>query len=204
VQINLKKSFITGIFVVIPMVLSIGLLTWFFTRVDGLFSPIIDGVLPLFTGYPAHIPGTGIITGSVIILLVGLIARNVAGAKMLGAFDRLIQHVPVFRAIYTTIKQMTDAFSPDNMSAFKEVLMVEYPKSDSWALGFRTSSVELDGQRLAVVFVPTNHLYLGDVLLVPEDKVRRLDMSIELAVRMLVSGGTASPKRLQNLVPPPA
>lgn len=203
-QINLKKSFITGIFVVIPMVLSIGLLAWFFKRVDGFFSPIIDGVLPRVTGYPAHIPGTGIITGSVIILLVGLIARNVAGAKMLGAFDRLIQHVPVFRAIYTTIKQMTDAFSPDNMSSFKEVLMVEYPKAESWALGFRTSSVELDGERLAVVFIPTNHLYLGDVLLIPEEKVRRLDMSIELAVRLLVSGGTAAPKRMRNLVPPTA
>jgi uncharacterized membrane protein len=204
VQINLKKSFITGIFVVIPMVLSIGLLAWFFKRVDGFFSPIIDGVLPLLTGYPAHIPGTGIITGSVIILLVGLVARNVAGAKLLGSFDRLVLHVPVFRAIYTTIKQMTDAFSPDNMSAFKEVLMVEYPKADSWALAFRTSSIELEGERLAVVFVPTNHLYLGDVLLVPEDKVRRLDISIELAVRLLVSGGTASPKRISRIVSPQA
>lgn len=198
-QLNLKKSFITGVFVVIPMVLSIGLLAWFFGRVDGFFSPIIDGVLPLVTGYPAHIPGTGIITGSVIILLVGLIARNVVGAKLLNAFDRLIQHVPVVRAIYTTIKQMTDAFSPDNMSSFKEVLMVEHPSGNSWALGFRTSSVEVEGERMAVVFIPTNHLYLGDILMVPEDKVRKVDMSIELAVRLLVSGGTATPKVLRRL-----
>ncbi len=201
-QINLKKSFITGIFVVIPMALSIWLLKGFFTGVDDFFSPIIDGVLPLVTGYPAYIPGTGFITGSVIILLVGLLARNVAGARMLGAFDRLIQHVPVFRAIYSTIKQMTDAFSPDNTSAFKEVVLVEYPKENSYALGFRTSTVELDGERIAIVFVPTNNLYLGEVLLIPEARLRRLDMSIELALRCLVSGGTAAPKKLQSVVPP--
>ncbi|HEY3488713.1 MAG TPA: DUF502 domain-containing protein [Candidatus Deferrimicrobiaceae bacterium] len=202
-QINLKKSFITGIFVVIPMVLSIGLLTWFFTRADGFFSPIIDSILPLVTGYPAHIPGTGIITGCVIILIVGLIARNVAGAKLLGAFDRLIHHVPVFRAIYSTIKQMTDSFSPDNTSAFKEVVLAEYPKENSYALGFRTSTVEVDGERFAVVFVPTNNLYLGEVLLIPETRLRRLDMSIELALRCLVSGGTAAPRVLRSSSVPP-
>jgi uncharacterized membrane protein len=203
VRIDLKKSFITGIFVVIPMVLSIGLLTWFFTRADDFFSPIIDGVLPLVTGYPAHVPGTGIITGCVIILVVGLVARNVVGAKLLGAFDRLITRVPVFRAIYSTIKQMTDAFSPDNTSAFKEVVLAEYPKEGSYALGFRTSTVEIDGERHAVVFVPTNNLYLGEVLLIPEARLRRLDMGIELALRCLVSGGTAAPRSLRSHVPPP-
>ena len=202
-RFDLKKSFVTGVFVVIPMVLSVSLLTWFFTRADDFFSPIIDGVLPLVTGYPAHIPGTGIITGCVIIFLVGLVARNVVGAKLLQAFDRLIHHVPVFRAIYSTIKQMTDAFSPDNTSAFKEVVLAEYPKEGSFALAFRTSTVEIEGERHAVVYVPTNNLYLGEVLLVPEPRLRRLDMSIELAIRCLVSGGTAAPRSL-GLLPPPS
>lgn len=194
---ELKKSFLTGMFAIVPLVLSVALLYWFFQWVDGLFSPVIDGIVRVIVPGTDHIPGTGILSGLVIILLVGLLARNVVGERVLEALDRVIHRIPGYRTIYSTIKQLTDAFSPDNTRSFKEVLLVPYPVETSYALGFRTGTVEKEGRRLAVVFVPTNHIYLGDVLFVPEEKAQRLDVTVEQAVRILVSGGIASPKELR-------
>ena len=195
-RINLKKSFITGVFVIGPLVLSVAILIWFFEKVDALFSPVIDGIIGMAIPGNKHIPGTGILAGLVIILLVGLFARNVVGKRVLDALDNLINRIPGYRTIYTTIKQLTNAFSPDSTRSFKEVLLVEYPKENSYALGFRTETVEKDGKRLAVVFVPTNNLYLGEVLFIPEERAQRLDLTVEQAVRILVSGGIASPKEI--------
>jgi uncharacterized membrane protein len=195
VPFNPKKSFLTGIFVIVPLVISVALLLWFFEKVDDLFSPVIDGILRMTVPGMQHIPGTGILAGLVIIFLVGSIARNVVGAKILETMDKLINRIPGYRTVYSTIKQLTNAFSPDSTRSFKEVLLVEYPKENSFALGFRTETVDWEGERLAVVFVPTNNLYLGDVLFVPEEKVRRVGITVEQAVKILVSGGIASPKR---------
>jgi len=196
VRVDLKKSFITGIFVIVPLVLSVSLLVWFFQKVDSLFSPVIDGIVGIIVPGTGHITGTGFLSGLVIILLVGLFARNVVGERILGALDSLINRIPWYRTIYSTIKQLTDAFSPANTRSFKEVLLVEYPKENSYALGFRTGTMEKEGTRLAVVFVPTNHLYLGDVIIIPEVTAQRLDLTVEQAVRILVSGGIAAPSEL--------
>jgi uncharacterized membrane protein len=196
---NVKKSFLTGILILVPLVVSVALLLWFFERVDTLFSPVLDGaVRALFPGTD-HIPGTGVLAGLVIILLLGTLARNVVGKRLLDALDRLIQQIPGYRTVYSTIKQLTNAFSPENTQSFKEVLLVEYPKEGSYALGFRTMTVEEGGRRLVVVYVPTNHLYLGEVLFIPEEKAVRLEMSIEQAVRLLVSGGIAAPRELRRV-----
>jgi uncharacterized membrane protein len=180
-------------------VVSVALLLWFFEKVDGLFSPVLDGVVrALFPGTD-HIPGTGILAGLIIILLLGTLARNVVGKRLLDALDGLIQRIPGYRTVYSTIKQLTNAFSPDSTKSFKEVLLVEYPREGSYALGFRTMTVEEGDRRLAVVYVPTNNLYLGEVLFIPEKKAVRLDMSIEQAVRLLMSGGIAAPRELRRV-----
>jgi uncharacterized membrane protein len=198
VRSELKKSFITGVFVIVPLVISVSLLVWFFERVDSLFSPPIDGIVRVVVPGASHIPGTGILSGLIIILIVGLVARNVVGKRLLEGLDSVINRIPWYRTIYGTIKQLTNAFSPEGTRSFKDVLLVEYPKADCYALGFRTETVEKDGRRFAVVFVPTNNLYLGDVLFVPEEKADRLEMSVEQAVKILASGGIASPKILPS------
>ena len=196
---TVKKSFLTGVFVLVPLVLSLMLLLWFFEKVDTLFSPVLDGVVrTLFPGTD-HVPGTGILAGLIIILLLGTLARSVVGKRLLDALDRLIERIPGYRGVYSTIKQLTDAFSPQNTKSFKEVLLVEYPMEGTYALGFRTMTVEEDGRRLVVVYVPTNHLYLGEVLFIPEGKAIRLEMSIEQAVRLLVSAGIAAPRDLRRV-----
>jgi uncharacterized membrane protein len=199
---NLKKSFVTGVFVTLPLVVSVSLLLWFFEKADNLFSPVFDGIVQAIVPGASHIPGTGILSGIVIILLVGFLARNVAGRRILDALDRLIHRIPLFRTVYSTIKQLTNAFSPESTRSFKEVLLVEYPREGSFALGFRTMTVEEGERRLAVVYVPTNNLYLGEVLFIPEEKVVRLEMTVEQAIRLLVSGGTAASQELRRISPP--
>ncbi len=195
-RIGLKKSLITGIFVIGPLVISVAILLWFFETVDALFSPVIDGIIGVVLPGTEHIPGAGILAGLVIILLVGMFARNIVGKRILDALDNLINRIPGYRTIYATIKQLTNAFSPDSKGSFKEVLFVEYPKENSYALGFRTETVENEGRKFVVVFVPTNNLYLGEVLFIPEEQAVRLDMTVEQAIRLLISGGTASPKEM--------
>jgi len=196
---NVKKSFLTGILILVPLVVSVTLLLWFFQKVDDLFSPVLDGVFRTLIPGTGHVPGTGILAGLVIILLLGTLARNVVGKRLLDALDRLIHRIPGYRTVYSTIQQLTNAFSPENTQSFKEVLLVEYPLEGSYALGFRTMTVKEGERRLVVVYIPTNHLYLGEVLFIPEEKVVRLDMSIEQAVRLLVSGGIAAPRELRRM-----
>ena len=180
----------------VPLLLSVAILFWFFQKVDGFFSPPIDGIVGAIFPGATHIPGTGFLTGLVIIILVGFFARNIVGKRILDALDSLINRIPGYRTIYATIKQLTNAFSPDSSRSFKEVLFVEYPKENSYALGFRTETVEKGGRKFAVVFVPTNNLYLGEVLFIPEEHAVRMNMTVEQAIRILISGGTASPKEV--------
>jgi uncharacterized membrane protein len=196
---NVKKSFLTGVLILVPLVVSITLLLWFFEKVDDLFSPVLDGVFRTLIPGTDHVPGSGILAGLVIILLLGTLARNVVGKRLLDALDRLIQRIPGYRTVYSTIKQLTNAFSPENTQSFKEVLLVEYPMEGAYALGFRTMTVEEGDRRLAVVYIPTNHLYLGEVLFIPEEKAVRLEMSIEQAVSLLMSGGIAAPRELRRV-----
>jgi len=196
VKKNLKSTFLTGLFVIIPLVVSVALLVWFFQVLDRLFSPLIGGVVRRVAPGIAHIPGVGILTGLVIILLVGFFARNVVGERILAALDSFINRIPWYRTIYSTVKQLTDAFSPDTARSFKEVVLVDYPMEGSQAIGFRTGTVEREGGMLAVVFVPTNHIYFGEVLFLPEERVMRLDIPVEQAVRIIVSAGIGSPSRL--------
>lgn len=192
---NLKNTFLTGLFVIIPLVVSVALLVWFFQTLENMFSPLIGGVEQMIAPDIAHIPGVGILAGLLIILLVGFFARNVVGERILAALDNFINRIPWYRTIYSTVKQLTDAFSPNNTRSFKEVVLVDYPMEGSQAIGFRTGTVEREGRVLAVVFVPTNHIYFGDLLFLPEERVVRLDMPVEQAVRIIVSVGIGSPPR---------
>jgi len=196
VRTNLKKGFLTGLFVIIPLVISIALLIWFFRGVDRLFSHPVDGIISVIDPEIGHIPGTGILAGLVIILLVGFFARNVVGERFLAALDRLIDRIPWYRTVYATVKQLTDAFSPDNTRSFKQVVLVEYPVPGSRAIGFLTDTAEIEEKRVAVIYVPTNQLYLGHVLFLPEEKIQVLEMRVEQAIRLLISGGIAAPDRL--------
>jgi uncharacterized membrane protein len=189
-----KVRFITGFFVTVPAVATAWLLWIFWVHIDDILAPTYEHLF----GRP--LPGLGFLTAVAIILLMGTIARNVVGRRVLALGDRLLLRVPIYRRIYPSVKMLIDAFSPERRDAFKEVVLVEHPREGAYAFGFVTSAVLLDaphGKReMMTVFVPTNNLYLGDVLMVPRENVLPTGLSVEEGLRVILSAGTATPPRL--------
>lgn len=192
----IKKTFFTGLVVVIPILITAFALYWLFRVLDGFLSPIIDRILG------RDIPGLGILTEIVIIFLVGVVATNVLGSRVLNWFQTLLMRAPVVKNIYPTIKQLVEAFHPSSSSSFKKVVLVEYPKVGTLAVGFLTSEVSLKGtaqaQRLVSVYLPTNNLYLGNVALFKEEDLIVTDFTIEEGLKIVLSGGTAFPPTIQK------
>src|SRR2546425_810970 len=145
-------------------------------------------------------PGLGFLTAIAIILLLGTIARNVVGRRVLAWGDKLLLRVPIYRRLYPSVKLLIDSFSPERRSAFRAVVLVEHPRVGEYAFGFVTSQLLLetpDGKRdMVTVFVPTNNLYLGDVVVVPQDDVIATGLTVEEGIRIVLSAGNATPARL--------
>jgi uncharacterized membrane protein len=189
-----KVRLLTGFFVTVPAIATAWLLYIFWDKIDDFFSP---GYEKLFG---RRIPGLGFLTAVVLILIVGIIARNVVGRRVLAWIERLMLRIPIFRSIYPSVKQLLEAFSPEKRNSFKEVVLAEHPRKGEYVFGFRTGDVLVEGPEgkleLVTVFVPTNNLYLGDVILVPKDEVIHTGLSVEEGLRIILSAGTATPARL--------
>ena len=190
----LRRTFVTGFFVTVPLFISVAAFIWIFNIVDGLTTPMYDRLLG------KRIPGLGIATTALAILLVGVVARNVIGRRVLSVGEGLLLKVPVFRTIYAPVKQLIAAFSPENESGFKRVVMVEDARRGQ-VLGFLTREFAIDrGQgpeaRLAV-YVPTNHLYLGDIVVCEPAQVSYPDISVEDGIKIFLTGGMALPPKVR-------
>jgi uncharacterized membrane protein len=189
----LRRSFITGFFVIVPLIISVAALVWIFGIVDGFASPLFARWLG------RSVPGLGLVTTALLVLLTGAVATNVVGKRVLQRAEGWLLLVPVFRTVYAPVKQLVAAFSPDNEAGFKRVVLVERP-GQGFVLGFLTRefTLERDGvtEPLVAVYVPTNHLYLGDVLVFPRERVTFPDLSVEDGVRIFLTGGTAVPRVL--------
>jgi uncharacterized membrane protein len=191
-----KRTFFTGLVVVVPILITAFTLYWLFNLLDGFLSPLILQIIG------REIPGLGILTEIVIIFLAGVFATNVLGSRILNWFQHLLMNAPVVKNIYPTIKQLVEAFHPSSSSSFKKVVLVEYPKMGTFAVGFLTSEVSIKGaaqtQRLYSVYLPTNNLYLGMVALFREEDMIVTNFSIEEGLKIVLSGGTAFPPTIQN------
>jgi uncharacterized membrane protein len=192
----LRRSFITGFFVLVPLFISIVAFIKIFGVVDGLTTPLYDALLG------RRIPGLGVISTAAVIVMVGAVATNVMGKRLLGRAEKMLLHVPVFRTIYVPVKQMVAAFSPGNESGFKRVVMVEDVKR-GFMLGFLTREFTVDRGRgpepMIAVFVPTNHLYLGDIVICGRERATFPDISVEEGIRIFLTGGMALPPRIRNV-----
>jgi uncharacterized membrane protein len=189
-----RRNFIAGFFVTVPLVISVAALIWIFRAIDNLVGPIFAAWLP----WP--VPGLGFLTTALVVLLVGITATNVIGKRVLQRAEYYLTRVPVFRTIYAPVKQLVVAFSPDNEYGFKRMALVE-DASHGYKLGFLTKEFTIDRGRgpepMFAVYVPTNHLYLGDVVIAPPDKVVFPEISVEQGLRIFLTGGMALPGRVK-------
>jgi uncharacterized membrane protein len=190
----LRRSFIAGFFVAVPVVVSVAAFIWLFRLVDGSTAPIYMRLLG------RKVPGLGIITTAVLLLVIGALATNVFGRRILQTAEGYLLRLPLFRTVYSPVKQLVVAFSPDNEHGFKRVAMVEDP-ARGYLLGFLTKEFTIDRgsgpEPVVAVYVPTNHLYLGDVMVLPRDRVVFPDLSVEQGIRIFLTGGMALPLRMK-------
>ena len=190
----LRRRFITGFFVTVPLVISVAAFVWIFRVIDGFVGPFYAAWLK------RDVPGLGILTTALVVLLVGVIATNVIGKRVLQRAESYLLRVPVFRTIYAPVKQLVVAFSPDNEHGFKRVALVE-DAGGRFHLGFLTREFTLDRGRgpedMVALYVPTNHLYLGDVIICPRDKASFPDITVEQGIRLFLTGGMSLASRVR-------
>jgi len=192
----LRRTFLTGIIVTVPLIVTLVTLFWIFQFVDRIATPVSTRVLG------QAVPGLGVLITAGFVLAVGVVATNVIGRRVLATAESWLLLVPVFKTIYAPVKQLVAAFSPGNEAGFKRVVLVEDARR-ALAIGFLTREFTLDRgagpEQMVAVFVPTNHLYLGDVVVVPRAKAIFPDVTVEEGIRIFLTGGMALPDRMQEL-----
>jgi uncharacterized membrane protein len=186
----LRRSFLTGLVVTVPLLITVVTLVWFFRFVDGFARPLSMYWLG------REVPGLGVLMTGAVILLAGAFATNVIGRRILQRAEAWLLNVPLFKTVYAPVKQLVAAFSPDSETGFKRVVIVDDQKR-GMVIGFLTREFVLDrGQgpeAMIAVYVPTNHLYLGDVLVYPRAQAFYPDVSVEEGIRIFLTGGMALP-----------
>ena len=192
----LRRSFLTGLVVTVPLFITVVTLVWTFRFIDGVARP-----LSLFW-LGREVPGLGVLITVVVILVVGAVATNVIGRRILQRGEGWLLNVPLFKTVYAPVKQLVAAFSPDSETGFKKVVIVEDARR-GLVIGFLTREFTMDrGQgpeAMVAVYVPTNHLYLGDVVAYPRAQAMFPDLSVEEAIRIFLTGGMALPNAIKRV-----
>jgi uncharacterized membrane protein len=218
---SLKKNLAAGIVVIIPIVFTFWILSVFLKMIDeplrALFvepSPDKHGMLPSIARFLHEDvydlsflakPGVGVAIALIVLFVIGFIARTLVGHFFLDIGDRILGRIPIVRTLYTATKQLLSALLGTGESSFREVVLVEYPKKNSYCVGFLASRGKgelstINGERILNCFVPTTpNPTSGFLLLVPESRVKRLKMSIEDAVKFVISNGIAAPDKNQQV-----
>ena len=193
---KLRNYFITGVLVLIPIGVTV-YLTLFFIKI---FSKILPQEINPNHYLPYSIPGLEIIISIIVITVIGWLSLSFLGKKLVKLVNDIFKKIPFLRTVYSAIGQMTQSFAQSRKSKKKSVVLVEYPRKGSWAVGFATQEntgeiAAKTNKNLINVFVPTTpNPTSGFLLMFPKDEIIYLDMSFEDASKFIVSAGTSNPK----------
>ncbi|MBI5622692.1 MAG: DUF502 domain-containing protein [Elusimicrobia bacterium] len=191
---RLKRTLISGLFIIGPLSLTFILLSWAVAFVDRALAPVIGLV-----GRP--LPGLGLAVAVVIVLAAGMLGGHVVGQHLLELVEELVLRVPGLNWLYRTIKQLSDIFSPSGKETLKHFVVVEYPRPGVYRFGFVTKELTVESDRLpkecVAVFIPTNHLYIGDCVLLPRDSVFKTELTQQQGVQATLSAGAALPPSIK-------
>ncbi len=192
-----NRYFISGVLVVAPIMLTYYVVKFLFET----FDPLLQPLLLKFLGYSFN--GLGIFVAVLLILLAGLLTRNFIGAWLHRLVEKLLARLPIIRTVYFAAKQLLEAIALPTMDSFKEVVLVEYPRKGAYVISFisRKFKLEVDGQPrdFLALFVPSTPTpFSGMAIIVPATDVIYLEMTIEEAVKYLVSGGVVTPEILKQ------
>jgi len=194
----LRRIFLTGLVILLPAIISIYILGFTFNWVDSLLGNLLRQYLGI------RIPGLGFLITVAAIFIAGLVANNVFGNRVLKVVENGFANIPLVKPIYTAIRQIIDAFSAQRKSVFESVAMIEYPRKGIYGVGFVTGSglgevQEKTSQDVVALFLPTTpNPTSGFLLLVPREELIPLEMSVEEALKLIISGGVIVPDWPKN------
>jgi uncharacterized membrane protein len=194
-----KRYLIAGLLVWVPLGITIWVLHFLVTTLDQTLLLIPESARPeaLF-GF--HIPGLGAVVSFLILLLTGAIAANFFGARLILISESLLGRIPVVKTIYSSVKQVSDTLLSDTGNAFRKALLVEYPYPGSWTIAFQTGSPaiavagHLSGEHVSVYVPTTPNPTSGFFLMLPRARVYDLDMTVDEALKYIISMGVVAPK----------
>jgi uncharacterized membrane protein len=208
---KLRKWFFAGLLVLVPLAITIWLLEWAISSLDKtlLLLPKAwhpDSLLAI------HIPGFGVILTLAVLLLVGAVVSNFLGKRLIGWWDALLGRIPVVRSIYSSVKQVSDTLFSENGNAFRQAVLVEWPRQGVWTIGFVTGVPSGDvlgslqngeADEFLSVYVPTTpNPTSGFFLILPKSDVIELDMSVDQALTYVISMGSVAPAMHASIAAP--
>jgi uncharacterized membrane protein len=204
----LKRYLVAGLLVWVPLGITIWVLHFLLTTLDQTLLLLPEGLRPEhWLGF--RIPGLGVVLAFLILLLTGVVAANILGQRLIRLWEAILGRIPFVKSIYSSVKQVSDTLLSDTGNAFRKALLVEFPHQDSWTIAFLTgapapSVARHFGEEYVSVYVPTTpNPTSGYFVMVPRSRVREIDMTVDEALKYIVSMGVVVP-RSSPLAPPPA
>ena len=200
---HLRTKVFAGILVILPLGITFLVLKFVFNALDSILDPLIPEINISLFHRVYHLPGVGLVSFFLLLYLVGLITTNVLGRKLIGWGDRLFTTIPLVKNIYTSSKQLTDAFSATKKGSFRQGVFVEFPQEGNYVLGFVTNELtDLKRQTKVAVFVPTAFVPpQGFLLFLPREKTLPSQLTVEEAIKAIMSVGIVAPQTLSVPLP---
>jgi len=196
---RLRNYFFTGILVTAPISITIWITWEVLGFVDDRVVPLIPPAWNPETYLPFSLPGLGVLLIVTFLIVVGFFTAGLLGRTLVGMGERILDRMPVIRGVYSAVKQLVETVFKEQSRAFREVVLIQYPRPDSWAIGFITGDAETHVQQetpedTVNVFLPTTpNPTSGFLLFVPRHEAIPLSMSVEEGIKMVVSGGIVTP-----------
>ena len=191
----MKKYLITGLLIWIPLAITLWVLHLIVTAMDQTLTLLPPDFLPKY-----YIPGLGAVLTFLVVLATGVLASNIIGQRLLSVWERMLGRIPVVKSIYSGVKQVSDTLFTPGGQAFRKALLVQYPRQGSWTIAFLTGSPggdvvnHLKGEYVSVYLPTTPNPTSGFFLMMPKEDVIELDMSVDEALKYVVSMGVVSPR----------
>lgn len=194
----MKKYFITGLLIWIPLAITFMVLAWIVGTLDQIILLLPNGLHPREI-FGFNVPGLGVVLTLLIVLCTGLIAANVLGQKLVQIWEALLSRIPVVKSIYYSVKQVSDTLFSSSGQAFRKALLVQYPREGSWTIAFLTgkpggdTANHLPGEFVSVYVPTTPNPTSGFFLMMPRKDVIELEMSVDEALKYIISMGVVAP-----------
>ena len=202
---TLRKYIITGLLIWIPLGITILVIKLLVDLMDRTIVLLPPSWRPEAV-FGFDLPGLGIVISAMIIFITGFILTNIAGRRLIRFWESFLDRIPLVRSIYSSVKQVTQTVLSSDSNTFNEVLLIEYPRKGIWTLCFKTSDSpktfnEATGKELITVFVPTTpNPTSGFILFIPKDEIKKMDLDVEDALKLVMSLGVITPESKDKLV----